>query len=290
MTNVTGSLVLHSKGFGFLVDQDRQSHFVPPPLLKDFFLGDICDADIEEESPGRTRVVKLNLVKRDRRTLFGVARKKKKKWLLEPDPEVSTATLQLNPDDFDLEDGDNVLVDLLENGRARVRDQFYYDDQSPERDIARIGSRYDVRLDFSTNSMKQMKKLPKRWSSAMSKGRRDLRDLPTFTVDAPSTCDIDDAISVLPADNQGGVRLFVSIADATAFIPNESPLDLEARDRATSVYMIGHVLPMLPRDLSENRLSLLPNKDRLTLTAEMRIDPEGSITSLDLYESIIKSN
>lgn len=290
MTEVTGTLVLHTKGFGFLVDQDRQSHFVPPPLLKDFFLNDLCEAEIEEESPGRTRVNKIWLVKRDRRTLFGVARKKRKRWILEPDPEVAASDLDLDPNNFDLEDGDNVLVDLLENGRARVRDQFYYDDQSPERDIARIGSRYDVRLDFSKKSIKQMKKIPKRWTRAMNKGRRDLRDLTTYTVDAPSTCDIDDAISVMPADSHGGVRLFVSIADATAFIPNESALDLEARDRATSVYMIGHVLPMLPRDLSENRLSLLPDKDRLTLTAEMRIDPEGSITSLDLYESIIRSD
>jgi ribonuclease R len=291
MTTTTGTLVFHPKGFGFLRDQNQSSHFVPPPLLKSFYLGDLCQAEITEEADGRTRVTKLDLLERDRRTVFGQAQRKGRQgFFLDPDPEVANNPRKLLSNSFDIENGDWILADLSKDNKLRVRAIFYNDDKSPERDIARLTSRYDVRQDYSKDALAQLKKLPKRWTADMRKGRRDLRDLTTVTVDAPSTKDIDDAISVLPADAKGGIRLFVSIADATAYVPLDSPLDLEARDRATSVYMIGHVLPMFPRALSEDQFSLLPGKDRLALTAEMRLDIEGNMTSLDLYESIIRSD
>ena len=120
-------------------------------------------------------------------------------------------------------------------------------------------------------------------------GRRDLREVPTVTIDAASTRDIDDAISVLPADEDGAVRLLVSIADVSAFVPAGGALDQDARARATSVYLAGRVLPMLPDALSAEWISLLPEADRCCLTAELRIDPEGAVTSIDVYESVIRS-
>jgi len=73
-------------------------------------------------------------------------------------------------------------------------------------------------------------------------------------------------------------------------VPEGSILDLEARRRATSVYMAGKVIPMLPEELSSAAVSLLPHTERLTLTAELRIDPEGNLTAVDVYESVIRSH
>ena len=153
-------------------------------------------------------------------------------------------------------------------------------DASLERVIARHG----LRVDFP--ELPKIKKLPKGERAR----RRDLRDMVTFTIDAPYSRDLDDAVAAMPADADGGVRVFVSIADVDSLVPYDSPLDLEARLRATSVYLPGKVIPMLPRNLSEDALSLLPGVERPALTAELRIDPEGVVTSVDLYESIIRSH
>lgn len=120
-------------------------------------------------------------------------------------------------------------------------------------------------------------------------GRRDLRHIPTITVDAPSTQDIDDAIAVLPADAEGSLRILVSIADVAAYVKPGSRLDALAREQATSVYLAGQVLPMLPHGLSSQHLSLLPGVERSCLTVELRLDPEGQVRAVDVYESLIRS-
>ena len=94
---------------------------------------------------------------------------------------------------------------------------------------------------------------------------------------------------MLPAGDDGALRLLVSIADASAFVPEGSALDRAARARATSVYLAGQVLQMLPDALSSAWISLLPDQDRWCLTVEMRIDPQGKILAADVYESVIRS-
>jgi ribonuclease R len=120
--------------------------------------------------------------------------------------------------------------------------------------------------------------------------RRDVRDLPFVTIDGPSTMDIDDAVFAHPADADGGIRLLVAIADVDAAVPEGSAIDLAARHRGTSVYLPGRVVPMLPRSLSEDRLSLLPHVERAVMVAELRIDQDGTTTAVDLYEGLLSSH
>ena len=119
-------------------------------------------------------------------------------------------------------------------------------------------------------------------------GRADLRDLVTFTVDPSTARDFDDAISAerLP---DGGVRVWVHIADVSTYVPQGSALDIEARRRATSVYVPGAVEPMLPHALSSSACSLVPGADRLALTVEMEI-ASAQIVSRRFYRSVIRSN
>jgi exoribonuclease R len=93
--------------------------------------------------------------------------------------------------------------------------------------------------------------------------RRDLTDLPTFTIDPASARDFDDAISAEALDS-GSTRVWVHIADVSAYVEEGSPVDVEARKRATSVYVPGAVEPMLPRELSNDACSLVPARWRLT--------------------------
>jgi ribonuclease R len=118
--------------------------------------------------------------------------------------------------------------------------------------------------------------------------RRDLRDLATFTIDPRGAKDFDDAISAIRLED-GGVRVWVHIADVAAFVGAGSPVDREARRRATSVYVPGAVEPMLPPALSNDACSLVPGKDRLVVTAELEFDGPR-VRRASFYRSVICSD
>ncbi len=118
--------------------------------------------------------------------------------------------------------------------------------------------------------------------------RRDLRHLPTFTIDPSTARDFDDAISCRPAEG-GGWAVWVHIADVSAYVPPRSAVDREAYRRATSVYVPGAVEPMLPQELSNGACSLVPGQDRLAVTTELVI--RGSdVVSAAFYRSVIRSD
>jgi ribonuclease R len=119
-------------------------------------------------------------------------------------------------------------------------------------------------------------------------GRRDLRDLDTFTVDPASARDFDDAVSAQPDGD--GVRLWIHIADVAAHVRPGSALDAEARRRANSTYVPGAVEPMLPPALSAQACSLAPNVERLAVTAEVALGADGGARSASFYRSRIRSD
>ena len=120
-------------------------------------------------------------------------------------------------------------------------------------------------------------------------GRRDKRDLLTITIDGEDAKDLDDAISIEKLKN-GNFKLYVHIADVSNYVREGTMLDAEAFSRATSVYLVDRVIPMLPPKLSNGLCSLNPNVDRLAMTAEMLVDREGGIYGGEVYESVIKSD
>jgi ribonuclease R len=143
--------------------------------------------------------------------------------------------------------------------------------------------------------------LPRRFDSAVQReagevasapvegvARRDLRKLPTLTIDPVSARDFDDAISAEPLPD-GGVRVWVHIADVSAYVREGSLLDREAKRRGTSVYAPSAVEPMLPTALSTDACSLLPGKDRLTVTVELEIH-DRKVLGASFYRSVIRSD
>ena len=119
-------------------------------------------------------------------------------------------------------------------------------------------------------------------------GRRDLRELPTFTIDPIDAKDFDDAISAQEEDG-GRARIWVHIADVSAFVRPDGVIELEAFRRGTSVYVPGAVEPMLPQALSNDACSLRPNVDRLAVTVEMEIEG-AEVRSVAFHRSIIRSD
>jgi ribonuclease R len=121
--------------------------------------------------------------------------------------------------------------------------------------------------------------------------RRDLRELATLTIDPASARDFDDAISAQRLDGEGTVRVWVHIADVSAYVPEGSPVDREAHRRATSVYVPGAVEPMLPEALSADACSLMPGAERAAVTVELDLDLDSArAVRSAFYRSLIRSD
>jgi ribonuclease R len=125
--------------------------------------------------------------------------------------------------------------------------------------------------------------------SAAPPDRRDLRSLPTFTVDPATARDFDDAISATEEEGDGRRRVWVHIADVSAYVRPGSLLDRDAYRRGTSVYVPGAVEPMLPKALSNNACSLVPGQDRMAVTVELSFDGDR-VTQSAFYRSVIRSD
>ena len=119
--------------------------------------------------------------------------------------------------------------------------------------------------------------------------RRDLRDELTLTVDPADARDFDDAVSArrLPG---GGYEVGVHIADVSHYVPWDSPIDLEARGRTTSVYLVDRVLPMLPERLCNDLCSLRPDEDRLTMSVRLVLDARAEVVSAEAFPAVIRSH
>ncbi|MBI5497020.1 MAG: RNB domain-containing ribonuclease, partial [Deltaproteobacteria bacterium] len=287
-TRMRGRITVHGRGFGFLnpltPSADAVAAFITPPDLNRFLADDVVEADVTTAADGRRSAANLALVQRGRAQVTGSVVMRGGKSFLHPEADVANTDLPLDTAGTAVRPSDVVVADVLPTGLRLARVLPADADVPLERVIVRHG----IRSRFPDSAQRETDTLLR--AGHELRARRDLRAVPTVTVDAPTTRDIDDAVSVLPADPTGGLRLLVSIADASEWVREGTALDEEARARATSVYLAGRVLPMLPPALSEDHASLHPGMDRLALTAELRVDPDGNVTSVDVFESLIRSH
>lgn len=161
---------------------------------------------------------------------------------------------------------------------------------TPDVDEKTIAYDYGFETEFSKKTIKELEKIPSTVNidRALKEGRKDLRQKNIFTIDGSDTKDIDDSIGIELLPN-GNYKLYVSIADVSYYVKENSSINNDAYERATSVYMNDTVLPMLPPKISNGICSLHPNVNRLTKTCEMIIDKDGKVVDYDIYDSIIYS-
>ena len=201
--------------------------------------------------------------------------------------------LKDTPETRRLVDGDKVVVSFT----GSKNDNDYINANLVKRighvndpgiDILSIIADHEIETEFSDAYLDELSKIPTEVSEKDCEERHDLRDKIIFTIDGDDTKDIDDGVGYEKLPN-GNHKLFVTIMDLGHYIKEGSVLDLEARKRGTSTYLVDRVIPMFHHQISNGICSLNPNVDRLTVTCEMEISPEGKLVNYDIYPSVVRS-
>ena len=155
----------------------------------------------------------------------------------------------------------------------------------PDTDILSVVRSYEIPEQFKEATLRQAERIPEEVSEKEKSGRKDLRHLQTVTIDGEDAKDLDDAITLSFKD--GKYYLGVHIADVSHYVTEGSPLDKEALERGTSVYLVDRVIPMLPHRLSNGICSLNQGCDRLALSCMMVFDEKGNQLSHEIAETVI---
>jgi ribonuclease R len=250
----------------------------------------LIDLQKPKKGPATYKVVKI--IERNLDNVVGTVKKVGDDYYLEPIIDSSKKLIiKLNRKDIAV--GKTIRVNLIPslsyNYYTANVTSVLDDENDPNADIIYEVFKNGFDNKFSEEAIKQVKTIPLKVRDIDKIGRMDLTDGEIFTIDGDDTKDIDDAVSCKRLPN-GNYELGVHIADVSHYVPLDSPLDLEARKRGTSVYPGGIVVPMLPRELSNGICSLNPNEERLAISCIMELDNKGNVVSHNIYPSVIKSN
>ena len=292
-----GKIQITSKGFGFLRPEDGSDEiYIRATDTKTSMNGDKVVVRIKPTKTGKKsegEVVKL--LERARTTIVGTYHATKFYEYLEPDDPSFKRDVYILPDHgLNPKEGQKVAIKLEEwknqflNPEGRLTEVLGYPSDNGV-DILSVIKKFDLPTEFPPSVEHEAEKIKLNITPAETKRRKDLRNLTVFTIDPVDAKDFDDALSLEYADS-GNFLLGVHIADVSHYVRENGALDREARERATSVYLVDRVLPMLPEHLSNNICSLNEQVDRLTYTCRMEISPDGKIERYDIFKSIINSN
>lgn len=192
-------------------------------------------------------------------------------------------------------DGHKVVVKITKRSDGNINPEGTITEiighiNDPGVDIMSIIKQFDLPGEFPDDVLKQIENIDSDKIDEKSLvGREDFRNIQTVTIDGDDSKDFDDAVSIEKLEN-GNYLLGVHIADVTEYVTENSPLDKEALKRATSIYLVDRVIPMLPHKLSNGICSLNPNVDRLALSCMMEINSKGVVVSHKTSKSVIKSD
>lgn len=198
-----------------------------------------------------------------------------------------------NSDQNTIEEGTLVKVSIISQPSFRTQPvgrikHILGSQDSTEEAINMAIKTHNLSTQWPDSVQKLVNEMPDAVTPSEFEARYDLRHLPFVTIDGEDAKDFDDAIYA-ETKKSGGWRVYVAIADVSNYVKVASQLDLEARNRSTSVYFPGHVIPMLPEKLSNHLCSLKPNVDRLALVCEMTVSQKGRLSGYKFYCSVIRS-
>lgn len=295
MGALTGIFCGHPKGFGFVaVEGEVQDIFIPEDRTGGALHGDTVQITRESAGRGgrRPEGTVLRVLEHANGTIIGYYQKNKNFGFVIPDNQKLGKDIFI-PQGMDMGavNGHKVVVTVTDFGDNDRKPEGIITEilghvNDPGTDIISMIRAYGLPEEFPEEVKAQLLSVPDHVAEEELKGRRDLRDIQTVTIDGEDAKDLDDAISI--SKQNGSYTLGVHIADVTHYVKERSALDEEALRRGTSVYLVDRVIPMLPHQLSNGICSLNQGEDRLALSCMMEIDGQGNITGHEIAETVIR--
>ncbi|MEE3169791.1 MAG: ribonuclease R [Pseudomonadota bacterium] len=294
---VTGRVIGHKDGFGFLVPDDGGSDlFLTARQMRQVFHGDRVAARVDRvDDRGRREGVIVEVL--EHRTTQTVGRLFKESGIAFVVPENARINHEvLVPEEHigEAYHGQYVVVEILRQPTIRTQPtgkviEILGEHMAPGMEIDVAIRSYDIPHSWPPAVGEQAASIPSEVAEKDKANRVDIRNMRLVTIDDESARDFDDAIYCEPRP-RGGYRLVVAIADVSHYVRPGSPLDEEALRRGNSVYFPDHVVPMLPEKLSNGLCSLNPDVDRLCMVADMTISAAGNISGYTFYQAVMRSH
>ncbi len=297
MGMVVGRLQGHARGFAFLIPENPQHDdvYINANDLKGAMHNDKVIVRIFKHSDGKKlsgEVVRI-LLRANNKIVGNYEDSKNFGFVVSDDKRISNDIFIPKADTMGAKEGQKVVVEITRwpekrrSPEGKVVEILGYKGEAGV-DIEAIIKKLELPEDFPQDVKKQLEDIPEEIPQEEINRRKDLRDLKMVTIDGDDAKDFDDAVSIEKVDDK--IRLGVHIADVTHYVRPKAPLDKESFGRATSIYLVDRVIPMLPEKLSNNLCSLRSNVNRLAMSVMMEFTVEGDLVDYEITESVIKVN
>ncbi|MBH1965742.1 MAG: ribonuclease R [Comamonadaceae bacterium] len=300
LDEIEGTVQGHRDGHGFVVRDDNEPDvYLAPNEMRAVLHRDRVKVKVvRQDRRGRPEGRVVEIVERPAHPIIGRLLNEGGLWLVAPEDKrygqdvmiPKAAIGQAKP-------GQVVVVELTEPPAlygqpvGRVKEVLgEVDDPGMEIEIA--VRKYSVPHEFSDAAIGEARTLPDQVRPEDKRGRVDLTDVALVTIDGEDARDFDDAVYCEPAKvgRSKGWRLLVAIADVSHYVQTGKPLDVDAYDRATSVYFPRRVIPMLPEKLSNGLCSLNPEVERLCMVCDMLVTAKGEVHAYQFYPAVMWSH
>jgi len=294
---ITGTVELTKMGYGFVIsDEIDDDVFISPKNLRTALNGDRVKVRLYARRKGsRPEGEVVSILERAKSTFVGTVEIVSNMAFLIPDNKNMPYDLFIPRSKINgAKQGQKAVARIIEwdsrtnNPVAEIVEVLGYPGEH-ETEIHAILAEFELPYEFPEEVEKEAENIPSVITEEDLKGRRDFRDVPTFTIDPADARDFDDAISLRKLEN-GNWEVGIHIADVTYYVKPGTLLDREARQRATSVYLVDRVVPMLPEKLSNHVCSLNPHEDKLTYSVVLEMNDNAEILSEWFGRTIIRSD
>jgi len=294
---IMGTLDLSKKGNAVVHQEDSDNLiYISPENLKNGLNNDTVEVALFALQEGKDQEGEIiRIVKRARTSFVGTIEKSKNFAFLVPNKKVMPYDIFIPLNKLmKAQNGDKAVAKIVEwpegtkNPIGEIIEVLGATGDN-ETEMHAILAEFDLPYHFEEEVEKAAAEIPSEIPQSEIDNRIDMRDVCTFTIDPKDAKDFDDAISYQKLEN-GNHQVGVHIADVTYYIEEGSLLDKEAFSRATSVYLVDRVVPMLPEALCNNLCSLRPDEDKLCFSAIFELDDNAKVINQKFAKTVIRSN
>lgn len=294
----TGTLDMTHHGYAFLVSEDESDDiFIARNNLKTALDRDLVKVFVYPKRKNTTRIEGevVEILERARDTFVGTVEISRNFAFLIPDSRKMPFDIFLPLENLKgAEHGQKAIARIIDwqekvkNPFGEIIDILGFPGEN-DTEMHSILAEFELPIKFSAEVEAAAEKIPDSISAEEIRNRKDFRNVPTFTIDPADAKDFDDALSIRSLNN-GLWEVGVHIADVSHYVNTKTILDNEAYERATSIYLVDRVVPMLPEKLSNGVCSLRPEEDKLTFSAVFKMNEQGEVLDEWFGRTIIHSN